>query len=65
VTARRLLSDEVYNAMWLRYVEDMSVNDISAVLERTSSWTKVNLMRGRKALETDMNEDSSRSEAYG
>lgn len=65
VAAKRLLSDEVYNAMWLRYVEDMSVNDISAVLERTSSWTKVNLMRGRKMLEADMNEDSSRSEAYG
>jgi RNA polymerase sigma-70 factor (ECF subfamily) len=64
-SARRLLSDEVYNAMWLRYVEDMSVNDIAAVLDRTASWTKVNLMRGRQALEADMNEDSSRSEAYG
>ena len=63
--AKRVLNDEVYAAMWLRYVEDMSVNDISGALDRSNSWTKVNLMRGRKALETEMNRNSSRSEAYG
>ncbi len=63
-SAKRLLSDEVFNAMWLRYVEDMSVNDISAALDRSTSWTKVNLMRGRNALEAEMN-DASRSKAYG
>ncbi len=65
VSAKRVLSDEVYTAMWLRYVEDMSVNDISGALDRSNSWTKVNLMRGRQALEKTMNNDSSRSEAYG
>ena len=65
LSAKRVLSDEVYTAMWLRYVEDMSVNDISGALDRSNSWTKVNLMRGRKALENAMNKDSSRSEAYG
>lgn len=66
-SARRLLSDEVFAAMWLRYVEDMSVNDISAVLERTASWTKVNLLRGRRALEAEMNNDAQQigSKAYG
>jgi RNA polymerase sigma-70 factor (ECF subfamily) len=54
LAARRLLTDEVYTAMWLRYVEDMSVKDIATVLERTVSWTKVNLMRGRKILEQEM-----------
>jgi RNA polymerase sigma-70 factor (ECF subfamily) len=65
--ARRQLSDDVYTAMWLRYVEDMSVNDISAVLERSVSWTKVNLMRGRKTLDTEMNKQASKQEskAYG
>ena len=52
--ARRRLSDEVYTAMWLRYVEDMSIKDISAVLERSNSWTKVNLLRGRRVLEAEM-----------
>jgi DNA-directed RNA polymerase specialized sigma24 family protein len=53
--------------MWLRYVEDMSVRDIGSVLERSSSWTKVNLLRGRRALEAEMNSTagSTGSEAYG
>ena len=67
LSARRLLSDEVYAAMWLRYVEDMSINDVAAVLDRSSSWTKVNLMRGRRALDAELNRDDGTpgSEAYG
>lgn len=67
LTARRLLSEEVYTAMWLRYVEDMSVKDISAVLEKSVSWTKVNLMRGRKALETEFENVATgqESKVYG
>ena len=67
MTARRLFSDEVYAAMWLRYVEDMSVKDISSVLERSVSWTKVNLLRGRKALDADLNRETAATErkAYG
>ena len=63
ISARRLLNSEVYAAMWLRYVEDMSVNDISAVLERSASWTKVNLLRGRKALDTELNRERAAEEA--
>ena len=65
--ARRQLNDEVYTAMWLRYVEDMSVNDISAVLDRSVSWTKVNLLRGRKTLDAALNKDATdkKSKAYG
>jgi hypothetical protein len=57
----------VFAAMWLRYVEDMSVRDIASVLERSSSWTKVNLLRGRRALEAEMNDSAGNagSEAYG
>ena len=66
-SARRLLSDEVFTAMWLRYVEDMSVKDIAAVLDRSSSWTKVNLLRGRRALEAELAREPQKtgSEAYG
>jgi RNA polymerase sigma-70 factor (ECF subfamily) len=65
--AKRLLSDEVFAAMWLRYVEDMSIRDIAAVLERSSSWTKVNLLRGRRALEAELGSGTQNpgSEAYG
>lgn len=65
VSARSTLNDEVFTAMWLRYAEDMSVNDISTTLDRSVSWTKVNLMRGRRALETQMNSAANQSEAYG
>jgi len=65
VSARQLLNDEVFAAMWLRYAEDMSVNDISRALDRSVSWTKVNLMRGRKALDASMNDQQNKSEAYG
>ena len=65
--AKRRLNDEVYAAMWLRYVEDMSVKDIAAVLDRSVSWTKVNLLRGRKILEQGLNEANTqlKSKAYG
>ena len=67
LTAREHLNDEVYTAMWLRYVEDMSVNDIAAVLDRSTSWAKVNLMRGRKRLDVELNRmgTSKENEAYG
>ena len=65
--ARRLLSGEVYTAMWLRYVEDLSIRDISHVLGRSVSWTKVNLLRGRRVLESELKEqpDEAGCEAYG
>lgn len=65
VSARRLLNDDVFAAMWLRYAEDMSVNDISKALDRSASWTKVNLHRARKALNTELNGQSAKDEAYG
>ena len=65
VSARRVLNDEVYAAMWLRYIEDMSVTDIATTLDRSESWTKVNLMRGRRALETELGGAGNENEAYG
>ena len=66
MTARRLLNDDVYTAMWLRYVTDMSIKDIAAVLDRSVSWTKVNLLRGRKILETELNDATDEmSKVYG
>jgi len=65
ISARHLLNDEVFAAMWLRYAEDMSVNDISKALDRSASWTKVNLMRGRRALDAELNGRNEKSEAYG
>ena len=65
VSARRILNDDMFTAMWLRYAEDMSVNDIARALDRSVSWTKVNLLRGRRALDAGMNAAHNESEAYG
>ena len=64
LSARRVLNDDVFAATWLRYAEDMSISDISKAMDRSDSWTKVNLMRARKALDAEMNRNSG-SEAYG
>ncbi len=63
--ARRLLNDDVFAATWLRYAEDMSISDISKALDRSDSWTKVNLLRARKALDSEMNGRNNGSKAYG
>ncbi len=67
-TAKRLLSADAYSAMWLRYVEDMSVRDIARTLEKPMSWTKVTLMRSRRRLSTELAsgpDATANGEAYG
>lgn len=65
VCARRVLNDEVFAATWLRYAEDMSINDIAMALDRSKSWTKVNLLRARKALDTELNRQPNGEKVYG
>ena len=65
ISARRVLNDDVFAAMWLRYVEDMSINDIANAMDRSASWTKVNLMRARQALDAEMNRENDGNKAYG
>lgn len=68
LTAKRLLSADAYSAMWLRYVEDMSVMDVARTLEKPMSWTKVTLMRSRRRLSAELaggHEATANGEAYG
>ena len=68
LAARRLLPDDAYDAMWLRYVEDLSVKEISTALDKSVSWTKVTLMRGRRRLSENFAAGSPaviESESYG
>ena len=50
--ARAILSDLQFQAVWLKYVEDMSVAEIAGVLRRTETHVKVILFRARTALAT-------------
>ncbi|MEM7764846.1 MAG: sigma-70 family RNA polymerase sigma factor [Pseudomonadota bacterium] len=54
-TARSVLSDDACHALWLRYAEDASIKEIAAIMERTSVWVKVNLMRSRQRLAQHLN----------
>ena len=68
VAAKRLLNNDAYDAMWLRYVEDLSVKEISSALDKSPSWTKVTLMRGRRRLSHALAAEPNpvaRSESYG
>ena len=51
--ARRLHQDQ-YDALWLRYVEDMNIGQISKVLKKTRIHIRVLLHRGRRNLSKHM-----------
>lgn len=57
-TARQSLNESQFNALWLFYVEDMSLADIAKTLGRPSTWVKVNLMRARRRLSRELDFDS-------
>lgn len=64
--AKALLPADAYSAMWLRYVEDMSVREVAQALDKSLSWSKVTLMRGRRKLESELSMSSpERRESYG
>lgn len=68
LTAKRLLNDEAYTAMWLRYAEDMSIKEVAEALDKTQSWAKVTLLRGRRALGEALSAEANaagRRENYG
>lgn len=69
LAAKSLLSEDVYAAMWLRYVEDLSVKEVSRALEKSQSWTKVNLLRARRKLADALNDvplnKTAQRESYG
>jgi RNA polymerase sigma-70 factor (ECF subfamily) len=67
-SAKKHLSDDAYNALWLRYVEDLSVKEISQALDKSGSWTKVTLMRARRRLTSELAGapgNTVKSESYG
>lgn len=68
LTAKRLLSPDMFTAMWLYYAEDMPVSDIARSMDRSMPWTKVALHRGRRRLRlamADSESGPSKGEVYG
>lgn len=48
--ARRLLTEDQFTALWLRYQHDMPVKELSEAMKQTLSNVKILLFRARKAL---------------
>jgi RNA polymerase sigma-70 factor (ECF subfamily) len=48
--ARRILPQAQFDALWLHYVEDMKLAEVSKILRRPQTYIKVLLFRARKAL---------------
>lgn len=68
LTARSVLGRDAYTAMWLRYVEDLSLKEVSSAMDRSLAWTKVSLMRSRQRLMREMKVNATsvyRSESDG
>lgn len=56
--ARQILPPAQYDALYLRYVEEMSVKNIAKTMKKTSTHVKVLLHRARKSLfRTSLNSD--------
>lgn len=53
-TASLCLSELQFTALWLFYIEDMSLAEIAKVMKRPASWVKVNLMRARRRLSKEL-----------
>jgi RNA polymerase sigma-70 factor, ECF subfamily len=68
LAAKRLLSADSYAAMWLRYGEDLPVKEVARALGRPQSWTKVVLLRARRRLVRELEDENATSDenkAYG
>ena len=68
LTAKQVLAPDAFSAMWLHYIEDMPVKDISQALDRSASWTKVTMLRSRRRLTKELRQESAEaagSKSYG
>jgi RNA polymerase sigma-70 factor (ECF subfamily) len=59
LTAKQILSPDVFTAMWLHYVDDVPVKEVSRALDRSLSWTKVAMLRARRKLVREMTTETA------
>ena len=52
--ARRRLPEAQFQALWLRYAEDLSVAGVAQVLHKTQTHVKVLLFRARRVLAREL-----------
>jgi RNA polymerase sigma-70 factor, ECF subfamily len=60
--AAKCLSDEQHTALWLRYVEELSIEEISTVLDKSQVAVRVCLFRARQSLATRLTDSRTLDE---
>ena len=66
LSAKRELAPDAFDALWLRYAEEMPVKEVARALDRSNSWVKVTLMRSRQKLKQTLTEPAAAgSKSYG
>jgi RNA polymerase sigma-70 factor (ECF subfamily) len=58
-TAKRVLSEDQYTAMWLRYGEDLSAVEVAKVMRKSRIGVRVLLHRARLALVAEIDQQGS------
>ncbi|HEV3338804.1 MAG TPA: sigma-70 family RNA polymerase sigma factor [Pirellulales bacterium] len=64
-TARRVLNESQYTAMWLRYAEDLSPVEIARVMRKSRIGVRVLLHRGRSRLIAEISKQNTLNAAHG
>ncbi|HWB10425.1 MAG TPA: sigma-70 family RNA polymerase sigma factor [Pirellulales bacterium] len=64
-TARRVLTDPQYTALWLRYAEDLSPAEIAQVMRKSRIGVRVLLHRSRSRLIAELTREDARRPARG
>jgi RNA polymerase sigma-70 factor (ECF subfamily) len=62
--AGRVLTPEQHTALWLRYAEDMSIDEIAAVLKKSLVGVRVMLFRTRQVLAEQVDRENEASRVY-
>jgi RNA polymerase sigma-70 factor (ECF subfamily) len=55
IQIKKLIKENDFDALWLFYIEQMSLKEISQVLNKTQSWVKISLFRSKKKLSLNRN----------
>jgi RNA polymerase sigma-70 factor (ECF subfamily) len=50
IQVKKVVSSQSYDVLWFFYVEELPVKEIAKILQRSTSWVKINLYRSKKKL---------------
>ena len=62
--AGRVLTPEQHTGLWLRYAEDMSIDEIAVVLKKSQVGVRVMLFRARQVLAEQLEREAQASAVY-